>query len=131
MEQHVGKYIVVQDCRATSRRPRLTPHTRPLTYFSDAQTQLEMVKETADQRRGRDVFLVQVVDPKDETKKEKLRLDLADELNAIITDMTDLEVKMARTAHERGVGISDVPEWVCAMSKHSSRLAELYRKLSR
>lgn len=69
------KYIVVQDCRASSRRPQWTPLSRPFDSGKDEPddlpgwTALEMAKNWADTQRavrgekhGRAIFVVQVVD---------------------------------------------------------------------
>lgn len=56
--------------------------------------------------------------------------EIADRLNVIIGDMTRIEVEMARTSHEHGVGISDIGPWINRMSHNSSMLAEIYRELA-
>ncbi len=61
-----GRFVVVQDCRSSSRRPRWTPITRGIANLNDALTHAEIQRaDKKSLRGGREVFIVKVVDADD------------------------------------------------------------------
>lgn len=63
MQQFAGRYIIMRNCKATARRAQMTPLSRPFTDHKDATLHMEVLKEYIDQSKGKDIFLVQIVEP--------------------------------------------------------------------
>ncbi len=108
-----GRFVVVQDCHATARRPRWTPITRGITDLNTALTYVTM-QRNGQKRRKREVFVVKVLDASDNPAQcgdyAAKVLDFQNALRRVTSFYVSLqEHKMGTPDYER-----DRKEWLDA-----------------